>query len=120
MKRIIIIVFAVLVFLVFGIYILDKNYKSNANAIISSDYSQIFYEDRVYVPYLEWEEDHFIINYADESQFSYTIFEVIVENRFFLLDMFLTDYIHVSEDGKFIYLETDYDLNESNYYRLKK
>ncbi|MCL2081840.1 MAG: hypothetical protein FWH04_01170 [Oscillospiraceae bacterium] len=49
-----------------------------------------------------------------------TIFEVIVENRFFLLDMFLTDYIHVSEDGKFIYLETDYDLNESNYYRLKK
>lgn len=105
----------VLILFVFGCFMLENNHKSKAKATISNDYSQIYYDNNLYVPYLEWEE-----NGVNVSQFPYTIMDVVVNNRFFIWDIFLTDYIHVSSDEKVIYLETDYDLLESNYYKLEE
>lgn len=118
MKKVAIRMTVVTVFIliiILGSFLLDKSYKSKAEVVISNDYSQMTYNNNLYVLYLEWEE-----NGVDVTQFSNTIKNVIVEKRFFLWDMFLTDYIHVSIDEEFIYLETDYDLLESNYYKIKE
>jgi len=106
----------ILVIVVLFVAIFAKSNVKNAEAVIAKDYSTITYEGEVYVPV----QRDFLpeqLKFSDNNDW----IEATVEGQNYFLDKyFFTDYICVVEyDGeKFIYLSTDYDKNESNYYCL--
>ncbi len=82
---------------------------TTAEAVISEDYETIVYQNKVYRAWL-----------GDTSKlpsFSDELINATVENRCFLWDSFLTDYVFVSEDGQYLHLITDYDENPSSYFK---
>ena len=93
--------------------IISYNVKANAKAIISENYSSITYNGKIYKSYV-------VDDLRELPDFSGKMINATVENRSFLWDCFLTDYIHISDDGIYINLITDYDENESDYYKLEE
>ena len=110
-----------LLFFIFTSAILIPRSNINkANAIISPDYSTIKYKGNVYVPIplekLPLEARDITLTTTNN------MIKATVENENYFLDKyFFTNYIAVKEyDGEiFIYLHTDYDVNESDYYCSK-
>lgn len=99
------------------IIIIPRSNTDSAGAVVSSDYSSITYKGNVYVPIqlekLPLEVKNIGMISSDD------MIKATVENENYFLDKyFFTNYIAVKEyNGEiFIYLETDYDVNESNYY----
>lgn len=98
--------------------IFPRSNTKKANAVISSDYSTITYKNKVYVP----------INLGDlpaEVARDFSVWsgedaiEATVEKENYFLDKyFFTNQFAVKElDGEtFIHINTDYDINESDYY----
>ena len=93
--------------------ILSYNAKLNAKAVISADYSTITYDGKIYKAYIANDG-------TTLPEFFDTRVHATVDNRSFLWEFFLTDYIFISKDGNFIHLTTDYDLNQSDYYKLER
>lgn len=119
MKKIaIVFAIAILMFVLFiCAIIIPRSDTKNAKVVISSDYSTITYEGKVYVP-IELEKLPFEVKNGFFMSRGPGIKATVENENYFLDKCFFTNYIHVKEyDGeKFIYLNTDYDVNESDYY----
>ncbi len=109
-----------LIFIFTSAILIPRSDINKANAIISSDYSTIKYKGNVYVPIplekLPLEARDITLTTTNN------MIKATVENENYFLDKyFFTNYIAVEEyDGEiFIYLHTDYDVNESDYYCSK-
>ena len=104
--------------LLISILIVPRSNTRNAEAVISSDYSTITYKNKLYVPiefgdlpatvaksFLNWNGDD-------------TIKATVEKENYFLDKYFFTNQLVVKdlEGETFIYLNTDYDVNESDYY----
>ena len=106
--------------LILCILIIPRTNTRNVEAVISSDYSTIIYKENVYVPIqlekLPSEVKDLRMTTAND------MIKATVENENYFLDKyFFTNYIAIKEyNGEtFIYLHTDYDVNESDYYCLQ-
>ncbi|MBQ4629794.1 MAG: hypothetical protein IJB70_02260 [Clostridia bacterium] len=107
--------------------IIPRTDTKNAASVISSDYSTITYNNETYVPVqlteLPPEVVRIISNlHATSHPSVIASLKATVENDNYFLDKyFWTNQITVFDiDGeKFIYLNTDYDANESDYYCTK-
>lgn len=113
---------ALIPILILCILIIPQTNTRNADAVISRDYSIITYNDEIYVPIdvdaLPKEvAKEFYFNWADKEKV-----EATVELSNYFLDKFLTNQLYLIEfEGEtFIYLNTDYDVNESDYYCTKR
>ena len=103
--------------LILCILVIPRTNTRSADAVISSDYSTIIYCKNVYVP-IQQEQLPFDISEI-KTTIANDMIKATVENENYFLDKyFLTNYIAVKEyNGEtFIYLHTDYDVNESDYY----
>jgi len=102
-----------LIIIILLIVILPKSDTKNALVIIAHDYSTIQYDGQVFVPI----NPEMLPNNLDFDA-SRGFIRATVEGENYWLDKFLTNYIFVAdyEGYKFIYLITDYDVNESDYY----
>lgn len=122
--RPIIIVAIIVIIVVGGGSLLNHVNRSNAKAIISSDYSKIAYNGKTYLPYLDLKNPEFVKKYENSSRFmncdSKDYIDATVEGQFFLWDMILADGIIASEDGKVLLLITDEDYLDSEYYMLEE
>lgn len=107
----------VLLIVVFAILLFSSSCSysngESEQAVISNDYSMIVYNDRVYMPYC-------VDDISDKIVFQNSIIDAIVEKESFFENLFLTNYIYLSTDEQYIHLITDYDLNKSDYYKLKE
>jgi hypothetical protein len=87
---------------------------NNAKVLISNDYSYITYEGTKYVPIsFELLPKNIIFNYKNQP------IKANVEGENYFLDkFFFTNYVYFADYNEFtfIYLNTDYDVNESDYY----
>ena len=103
--------------LILSILIIPQTDTRNADVVISSDYSTITYRGNVYVP-IQPEQIPFDITDIKTTTANDMIKATVEDNNYFLDKYFLTNYIAVKEfdDEIFIYLHTDYDVNESDYY----
>ena len=99
------------------ILIIPQTNTRNADVVISSDYSTITYRGNVYVP-IQPEQLPFDITDIKTTIANDMIKATVEDNNYFLDKYFLTNYIAIKEfNGEtFIYLHTDYDVNESDYY----
>lgn len=101
-----------------SILIIPRSNTRNAEAVISSDYSIITYKNIIYVPVefgdLPADVAKSFLNWRGEE----TIKATVEKENYFLDKFFLTNQIVVQDFGgeTFIYLNTDYDVNESDYY----
>ena len=94
---------------------LPRSNTNSADAVIASDYSTVTYNKKVYVPIGK----EMLPSELDGMEGDTDMIKATVEGENYFLDKyFLTNLISVREyDGDtFIYLHTDYDDNESNYY----
>ncbi len=111
--------FVIFILLICALVIPRSNVK-NADVVISDDYSTITYNDNVYVP-IQFEK--FPVEIMDiQTTVASDMIKATVENENYFLDkFFFTNYIAVKEfNGEtFIYLHTDYDVNESDFYCSK-
>ena len=111
--------FTILILIICALIIPRANIET-AKAVISEDYSEITYNGNKYVPveqkYLPLE----IKNTISQTP-SYDMINATVENCNYFIDKFSTNSIAIKEsDGEtFIYLNTDFDENESDYYCSK-
>jgi len=104
--------------------IIPQSNTRNAVAVISSDYSTIAYNEETYVPVQLDELPPEVVRiisglYATSHSSVIASIKATVENDNYFLDKFFwTNQITVFDiDGEmFIYLNTDYDVNESDYY----
>ena len=100
------------------VLIIPRSDIKNAKAVISSDYSSISYDGKTYVPIdvndLPAEVKNEFNNWNGEDAIKATV----EKENYFLDKYFLTNQLIVREfDGEtFLYLNTDYDVNESDYY----
>jgi len=96
--------------------ILPKSNIENAAVIIAEDYSTITYNGNIYVPI----QRGLLPSGLDFHNNKEWIKATVEGQNYFLDKFFLTNYISVTEYNgeKFIYLNTDYDVNESDYYCL--
>ena len=103
--------------LILCILIIPQTNTRNADVVISSDYSTITYRGNVYVP-IQPEQLPFDITDIKTTIANDMIKATVEDNNYFLDKYFLTNHIVVKEfnDEIFIYLHTDYDVNESDYY----
>ncbi len=109
-------VILILILLVSAIIIPQSNTKK-ANAVISSDYSTITYKGNVYVP-IQLEKLPLKVKNIGMTTLNDMIKATVENENYFLDKYFFTNYIAIKEyEGEtFIYLHTDYDVNESDYY----
>ena len=107
--------------LILCILIIPQTNTKNADVVISSDYSTITYRGNVYVP-IKPEQLPFDIAEIERTVANDMIKATVEDNNYFLDKYFFTNYIFVKEyNGEsFIYLHTDYDANDSDYYCSKK
>lgn len=100
--------------------VIPRSNTRNAAVVISSDYSTISYKSEIYIPI---QPEELPIEVMELSKTVATdMIKATVENENYFLDkFFFTNYISVKEfNGEtFIYLHTDYDVNESDYYCSK-
>ena len=104
-----ILVFVVIVIVGYCLYCIHLDKASNV--LISEDYSTISYNEKVYCC-VEVDDVFLLPDFPSDWLWA------DVENQFFIWNGFLTNYVSVSEDGKWLQLHTDYDYNISDYYRL--
>ena len=99
------------------ILIIPQTNTRNADVVISSNYSTITYRGNVYVP-IQPEQLPFDITDIKTTIANDMIKATVEDTNYFLDKYFLTNYIAIKEfNGEtFIYLHTDYDVNESDYY----
>lgn len=111
--------FVIFILLICALVIPRSNVK-NADVVISDDYSTITYNDNLYVP-IQFEK--FPVEIMDiQTTVASDMIKATVENENYFLDkFFFTNYIAVKEfkGETFIYLHTDYDVNESDFYCSK-
>jgi len=119
MKKCFVIV-ALLLILIASVFVIPRSNIKNATAVISSDYSTITYEGNVYVP-IQLEKLPPEVRNIGMSTANDMIKATVEDEIYFLDKYFFTNYIVVEEyEGEtFIYLHTDYDVNESDYYCSK-
>lgn len=117
-KRFVIV--ALLFMLIACVFIIPRSNIKSASVVISSDYSTITYEENVYVP-LQLEKLPLEVRNIGMSTASDMIKATVEDENYFLDKYFFTNYIVVEEcrGETFIYLHTDYDVNESDYYCSK-
>ena len=101
-----------------SILIVPRSNTRNAEAVISSDYSTITYKNKLYVP-IEFGDlpatvAKSFLNWSGDD----TIKATVEKENYFLDKYFFTNQLVVKdfEGETFIYLNTDYDVNESDYY----
>ena len=110
------IVILILILLICALIIPRSNTR-NAEVVISSDYSNITYKDEIYVPIQSEELPFEVMNL--KTTVAADMIKATVENEnYFLNKFFFTNYIAVKESNgeTFLYLHTDYDVNESDFY----
>ena len=109
-----------LIFIFTSAILIPRSDINKANAIISSDYSTIKYKGNVYVP-ISLEKIPLEVRNITMMTTNNMIKATVENENYFLDKYFFTNYIAVEEyDGEiFIYLHTDYDVNESDYYCSK-
>jgi len=98
--------------------VIPRSNTKNAIAVISSDYSTITYKGNVYIP-IQTEMLPLEVKRSIDMTTDNDMIKATVENENYFLDKyFFTNYIAIKEyEGEiFIYLHTDYDVNESDYY----
>ena len=98
--------------------VIPRSNTKNAIAVISSDYSTITYKGNVYIP-IQTEMLPLEVKRSIDVTTDNDMIKATVENENYFLDKyFFTNYIAIKEyEGEiFIYLHTDYDVNESDYY----
>ncbi len=98
--------------------VIPRSNTKNAIAVISSDYSTITYKGNVYIP-IQIEMLPLEVKRSIDVTTANDMIKATVENENYFLDKyFFTNYIAIKEyEGEiFIYLHTDYDVNESDYY----
>ena len=98
--------------------VIPRSNTKNAIAVISSDYSTITYKGNVYIP-IQTEMLPLEVKRSIDVTTANDMIKATVENENYFLDKcFFTNYIAIKEyEGEiFIYLHTDYDVNESDYY----
>ena len=112
-------IFFLIGILLLAVIIIPRTDTENAKAVISSDYSTIIYKYNIYVP-MSADYLPFDVQEIKSTPFEYRI-KATVEDENFFLDKLLTNYIAVKEyEGmSFIYLYTDYDDNQSDFYCLQ-
>lgn len=120
MKKNILFVSTLMLILILCILIIPQTNTKNADVVISSDYSTITYRGNVYVP-IKPEQLPFDIAEIERTVANDMIKATVEDNNYFLDKYFFTNYIFVKEyNGEtFIYLHTDYDANDSDYYCSK-
>jgi len=102
--------------LVFFILISTKSNIEKSDVFISKDYSMISYYGEIFVPIAEE-----LLPYDLAFPYEMAGINADVEGENWFLDnFFFTDYVFYKEHNgeKFIFLNTDYDVNESDYYCL--
>ena len=109
-----------LIFIFTSAILIPRSNINKANAIISPDYSTIKYKGNVYVP-ISLEKIPLEVRNITMTTTNNMIKATVENENYFLDKYFFTNYIAVKEyDGEiFIYLHTDYDVNESDYYCSK-
>lgn len=116
------VIVALLMILVVGVLIIPRTDINNATVVISSDYSTITYEGNLYVP-IQFEKIPLEVKetWMTDAAANAKIKATVEGENYFLDKYFFTNYIAVEEyEGEvFIYLHTDYDVNESDYYCSK-
>ena len=107
-----------IVILILCILVIPQTNTRNVEAVISSNYSTIIYKENVYVP-IQLEKLPSEVKEDLRMTTANDMIKATVENENYFLDKyFFTNYIAIKEyNGEtFIYLHTDYDVNESDYY----
>ncbi len=97
--------------------ILPRSCTWNAPVIIANDYSIIKYNGEIYIPI----QSEMIPKELDFFSNNNSIKATVEGENYFLDKFFLTNLIYVKNYNgyTFLYLNTDYDINESDYYCQK-
>ena len=101
-----------------SILIVPRSNTRNAEAVISSDYSTITYKNKLYVPIEFGDLPATVAKSFLNCSGDDTIKATVEKENYFLDKYFFTNQLVVKdfEGETFIYLNTDYDVNESDYY----